>query len=135
MTETPHSRWPSLQEGLAVATIVASVAVPIATTVIAGRFAAASAERDANVRLVEIAAGILQETPEGPGSPLRAWAVSVIDQYSVVKLPPNVRRVLADSTALHTFVGFVGTPYVTVLGLGARTDTTGLPPFILRPHP
>lgn len=67
---------------------------------ITGQFAKASARNAANVRLVELAVGVLQRKPNSATRDLRTWAISVIDRYSDVDLSPTARAALADSLTL-----------------------------------
>jgi hypothetical protein len=77
-----------------------AVMIPIATTIIAGLYASASARRDAGVRLTELAIGILRSPVTAETRGLRGWAVKVVNEYSEVDLPDDVGRALTDSVRL-----------------------------------
>ena len=51
-------------------------------------------EREIDVKMIEIAVGLLKENPKGPLQPARRWAVELIDHYSDVKLHDEARAVL-----------------------------------------
>jgi hypothetical protein len=79
---------------------VAIAFVPIATAWIAGRYADASAHREANVRLVEVAVGVLQQPLSPSTRVMRVWAAAVVDKYSEVPLGDAARKALTDSIVL-----------------------------------
>jgi hypothetical protein len=86
-----------------VAAAIAALGVAGAAWV-GGAFADASARGATNVRLIEVAVGILQGDPKRPSTgALRAWATRVIDKYSDVPLDSQARRALRDSVALPVF--------------------------------
>jgi len=90
-----------LQKALAAAVVISAFAVPIATTVISGRYADASAKRATSVQLVTLAVGILQEEPKRNAVDIRGWAMDVLDRYSgVPPLSAKARAALADSVKL-----------------------------------
>jgi len=80
--------------------------VPVVTAWIAGRYADASARRDANVRLVEVAVGVLQQPPSSATRVMRVWAVAVVDKYSEVPLGDAARKALTDSIVLPAASSF-----------------------------
>jgi hypothetical protein len=41
-----------------------------------------SRERELNIKMLELAIGLLKEDPKGPLQPAREWAVGVIDKYA-----------------------------------------------------
>jgi hypothetical protein len=102
---TPQSSM--LQKGLAIAAVITAIAVPLVTTFIASKFAAAGARREANVRLVEMAVSILQEEPKPKAVDIRSWAMDVLDEYSGIKLNPRARAALSDSIRLPATVANV----------------------------
>ena len=74
------------------------VAIPIVIAII-GLFANSSLKRkDIEVRMIELAVGILKEDPKAEDgsetSPMREWAIDVINGYSKVKLPDKVKKEL-----------------------------------------
>jgi hypothetical protein len=78
-----------------------AVFLPIALAASGHWVSLALKERDASVKTIEIAVGILKQIPD-PDSPndaaLRYWAMDVIDEYSEVKLPPDARDGLRDQS-------------------------------------
>jgi hypothetical protein len=44
-------------------------------------------EREMDIKMMEIAVGLLKENPEGPLQPARVWAVDVISYYSKGGVP------------------------------------------------
>lgn len=81
---------------------VAAVLVPIATAIVAGLYANASAKREASVRLTEVAITILRSgaTPENKG--LRRWAIKVVNRYSPDDIPADVSEALVNSLSIPT---------------------------------
>lgn len=74
------------------------VAIPIVIAII-GLFANSSLKsKDIEVRMIELAVGILKEDPKADDSsetsPMRKWAIDVINGYSKVKLPNKVKEEL-----------------------------------------
>jgi len=54
-------------------------------------------KREAEVKMIEIAVGILAAKPDESIKPARAWAVDVLDRYSRdVRLSDEVKRALLD---------------------------------------
>ena len=98
MAETTTVSKPSTPREWATAVVI--VLVPIFTTCIAGKYADISARRAADVRLIELAAGILRERPAPTTIDLRTWAMDILDHYSEVKLPSGLRQSLIDSLSL-----------------------------------
>ena len=55
-------------------------------------------KREADVKMIEIAVGILAAKPDQNIKPARAWAVDVLDHYSTdVKLTDEVKAALLDN--------------------------------------
>lgn len=93
-----------LQKALAVAVVVSSIAVPVATAYIAGKYAAQNAQRDANTRLVELAVNILQQSPKSEAVDIRSWALDVLAAHSDVEIPLAARKSLEKATSLPIYV-------------------------------
>ncbi|MEG6507732.1 hypothetical protein V6C03_01995 [Methyloligella sp. 2.7D] len=53
-------------------------------------------DRALQVKMVEIAVGILRAEPKENIRPAREWAVDVISEYSYVPLKPEVQRALLE---------------------------------------
>jgi hypothetical protein len=73
---------------------------PIAVAYTAGKIADNSAQRAANVELVKLSVGILQDIPTDSTRDLRRWAVDVLAHYSEVPIPPKLKGSLADSVKI-----------------------------------
>jgi hypothetical protein len=75
--------------------IIERLGLPLATALLGGIVGSVltywSANREMDVKMVEIALGILAKSPTDPVKPAREWAVDVINQYSAVKLSPQAR--------------------------------------------
>jgi hypothetical protein len=65
--------------------------------------------RQMDVKMVEIAVGILSQEPKENIAPAREWAVDVIDHYAQVSLSPQVRDALVNNRAVD--LGYYGTSY------------------------
>jgi hypothetical protein len=50
--------------------------------------------RDSNVKMIEVAVGVLRSKPDETSGELRNWAMDVINQYSEVKITERLREVL-----------------------------------------
>ena len=59
-----------------------------------------SNNRQMDVKMVEIAVGILGQEPKDNIAPAREWAVDVIDHYAEVKPSPEVRFALVHNQAI-----------------------------------
>ena len=59
-----------------------------------------SSNRQMDVKMVEIAVGILSQKPETNIEPARSWAVDVIQHYAQVELTPDVKKALIENRAL-----------------------------------
>ena len=53
--------------------------------------------REMDVKMVEIAVGILAKEPTDPIKPVREWAVDVLSEYSDVSLSPLARAALLEN--------------------------------------
>lgn len=84
----------------AIIAVAATLTAGVGAAWVGGRFADASAQRAANVRLIELAIGILQEQPSPSSRELRGWALGVLDKHSDVRLSERARLALTDSIAL-----------------------------------
>jgi len=90
----------AFDKGLAVAVAIAPLAAGATTAWISGKYADASARRETNVRMVELAVGILQQAPSPETRSLRTWATVMVDKYSDVRLGEPARLALRDSVRL-----------------------------------
>ena len=77
------------------------VAIPIVVLII-GSFANSSLKKkDIEVRMIELAVGILKEDPKAKDNPetppMRKWAIDIINEYSKVKLSDEVRKELEEN--------------------------------------
>jgi hypothetical protein len=54
-----------------------------------------SRERELNIKMIELAIGLLKEDPKGPLKPAREWAVGVIDKYAKSEGDPLSEDALA----------------------------------------
>ena len=71
-------------------------------------------DRQIDVKMIEIAVGILSQEPTDNIAPARIWAVDLVSHYSEVKLTEEVRTALIENRAI------IG-PY----DLGGGWDTYG----------
>jgi hypothetical protein len=111
------SKSTAIEKGLAVAAVLAAITVPVATTLIASGYSQQSAQREGNVKLVELAVGILREPPNPASQDIRAWAIEVLNAYSGVKLNQNASNQLIKSLPLPG-----GPPVVVPDFLGLSPD-------------
>lgn len=86
----------------AVATIVATIAVPIILAILGNRLTDNMKARDAKLRTTELAIAILRDDPKSsPETPsLRQWAVNVIDDLSGVPFPEGAKKELQQNRLL-----------------------------------
>jgi hypothetical protein len=83
--------------------LVAAVLVALATGGLAGSVLTYwSTDREMDVKMVEMAVGILSQDPTDNIAPARQWAVDVISHYSekAVKPSPQVREALVNFKAV-----------------------------------
>lgn len=78
--------------------------MPIVTAFIAARYADSGAQREANLRLVELAVGILQQPPKPEAVDIRSWALDVIDAHADVRIPLAAREALQKATSFPVYV-------------------------------
>jgi hypothetical protein len=107
------------------------LASPAAVAVIAGVSAAIGAvagpyltsrveyftrNREMDIKMVEIAVGILRaDDKKEPGvAPARAWAADVIDRYSQVPLSAEARKSLIEFGVRGSYSSFVDYSYPTI---------------------
>ena len=84
--------WDKLRIGTGVA---GTILIPVVIAFVTWQVNSGLKERDAQIRMVELAVGILQQEPNPEtGTGLREWAVSVIDEQSGVKLSPAAKSAL-----------------------------------------
>lgn len=76
-------------------------AVPLVSAIIGGSavalFGYLGTSREMDVKMVEIAVGILAREPTPPIRPAREWAVDIINEYSNVSLSPQARAALLEN--------------------------------------
>ena len=83
-----------------IATIFASVVIPIVLLLIGNQYSAATKEREIEGKFVELAVSILKEPPEKQSKNLRDWATQVITNYSRVPLSEELTKDLINVTPL-----------------------------------
>lgn len=100
--------WPTLTEGLALATVL----VPIAVAVIANSFGARVADRQARLELLKLSVSVLAQPATDSALALRQWAVRVLEANSDVTLPEALKRELEERLQLPrvTYYPLTGTP-------------------------
>lgn len=74
--------------------VFSSLAVPIVLAVLGNTWSSAQKQDEIGVRYVELAASILRSSPTPETRSMRLWAISVIDHYSQVPLPPSAKQEL-----------------------------------------
>jgi hypothetical protein len=85
-------------------------------------------EREIDVKMVEIAVGLLREDPKGPLQPARQWAVEVIDDLSGIKLTPAARAALVNCPVdLSDVFGRIGATAMAARGSEAFRDCVTAP--------
>jgi hypothetical protein len=115
--------------------VVTLVVLPLATAILGGGIGSyltyRSANREMDVKMVEIAVGILSQEPKENIAPAREWAVDVIDYYAEVKPSSGARKALINNQAV-----------IPPSGAMLRTDSFGgaTPPQVTtgsssRPNP
>jgi hypothetical protein len=82
---TDHSPW-----WLALAGVVGAVAGGVAN----GIFNNIAHQRDLDAKMIELAVGILRSEPKPETTPLREWAIDVIDKRANFKFNEKQRAVL-----------------------------------------
>ncbi|WP_299393224.1 hypothetical protein [Pelagibius sp.] len=105
---SPRDGWSKAQS---VATIFATVAVPIIVAFAGYVVNANLKDRDVKLRTTELAIAILREDPKNsPETPqLRQWAAEVIDQYSGVSFPEGALDELRENAIPISYAnGFFG---------------------------
>lgn len=86
------SAWEKLRIG---SNAAGAVLIPLVVGIIGWQVNASLKERDAEVRMIEMAVGILQAQPNPEADTgLREWAVDVIGQHSGVALSETARMEL-----------------------------------------
>ena len=78
------STW---EKARTVATLVASVIIPLVVVAVTQMYTRADAQRQREARYVELAIEILRENPRDETQAIRNWAIEVMGAYSPVKLP------------------------------------------------
>jgi hypothetical protein len=90
---SPKNRWFSILAGVtAFSTIVSAV--------IASVVASSASKREADLKWVDLAVHILQDSITPGKKNLRLWAINLFDHYSEVPLPGETRDALLDSLRL-----------------------------------
>ena len=81
--------------------IIAALFIPIAIAYMGNAITDAKNQRDSQTKLVEVAIEILNKDPTGKNKDeekaLREWAVKVVDLYSGVPLPKEVKTAIVDN--------------------------------------
>lgn len=83
---------------------ISAVIVALATGVVGAWLGYSSSNREIDVKMIEIAVGILSQEPESNIAPAREWAVDVITRYADPKPSESVRKALVNNRVLRTGV-------------------------------
>ena len=87
--DEPASGWEKLRIG---ANAIGAVAIPVIVGLIGWQVNASVKERDAEIKMIEMAVGILQAKPDPEATTgLREWAVDLIDRHSEVAISSEAR--------------------------------------------
>lgn len=70
-----------------IATLLASVLIPVAVVVITQSYTAAEAARQREAKYLELAIAILREKPREESEAIRTWAIEILGRYSPVPVP------------------------------------------------
>src|SRR5215472_10664672 len=81
---------------LGIAGVVSSVFIPVLGIYYTSR----DKDREVSKGFVEIATKILSDNPTDSNKPLREWAISLIDNYSAVRLPEAARTALLNKQSI-----------------------------------
>lgn len=104
---------------------IAAVMVPIATAIVAGIYANATAKRDAGVKLTELAISILRSPATPASGGLRGWAIKVVNRYSADDIPADVSEALIRSLSLPASSTPLGVTYEAPQG-GLEVSASGM---------
>jgi hypothetical protein len=76
--------------------IAANIGIPLVVVVIGGCYTQAVRDSEIRARYVELAIGVLRESPSNKSQTpnIRAWAVKVIEELSPIKLSPDAQEEL-----------------------------------------
>lgn len=77
-------------------------------------------ERDANVKMVEVAVGVLRAKPDEASLPLRNWVITVVNSFSGIPLPREAVDVLRTNV-------LPSVRFLTDEGGNVLTDSQGNP--------
>lgn len=123
------------------ATTISLILIPFVLAYMGNSYQEEMSRQKLNSEYITLAISILKEQPTPDTKELRAWAIDIIDHYSEIKLTPELRDSLTDTTdfgssrvyidqngfmhyikeekkgILETAKDFLGTPY----GLGSET--------------
>jgi len=96
-----------------------------------------SADRQMDVKMLEIAVGILSKDPTDNIAPAREWAVDVIQNFAEVKLTEEARQSLIDNPAVRWSNGGFGDYYETWTSSGGDQSLGPIAPTdkFLKPAP
>ncbi len=83
-----------------IANAIGVIAIPVVIAIFGFYINSNLKSQESETKLVELAVDIIRESPvDTQGSlPIRKWAIDVIDNYSEVKLPQEVKVTLLEST-------------------------------------
>lgn len=84
-----------------IAVPLVSAALGASAVVVAAEYNLTGTGRQMDVKMVEIAVGILSKEPKDNIAPAREWAVDVIDHYAQVPLTPEARSALINNKAVN----------------------------------
>lgn len=103
-----NSSWEKLKP---ISALIASVFVPLAVVMIGSWYSSALKESEIQVRYVELAVGILKESPSEEKANMRKWAVDVVNNYSEIKLDGKAQEELLKTPLFKKIDDFVMEKY------------------------
>jgi hypothetical protein len=81
--------------------IIAAILIPVMIAYMGNRISESNSRRDAQTHLVELAIEILNKDPNGKNTAeekiLKDWAIKVVDTYSGVPLPKELKAAIVDN--------------------------------------
>jgi hypothetical protein len=107
-SESPRDVWDKLQ---VLASVVASVFIPLAVAWIGYVYNIAVKNSENSVKYVELAVSILRADTEGDHGALRSWAVDLLNHQAAVKLSVEAQDQLRRTKLIIFNTGYVGTSY------------------------
>jgi hypothetical protein len=87
-----------------IATIIATIAVPVAVVLIANMYSTEVSKNQISTRYIELAIGILKDKPNKESESIRNWAIDIINKKSDVKLSDKAKEELSKQPILEEIV-------------------------------